>query len=112
MRIPSSDGVSVVVHDLDGTGRAILLSHATGFHGHCYAPLAAELADRFHSFAIDYRGHGATAAPTGWDVSWDGYGDDAHTVAAALAPSGGLIGFGHSMGGTALLMAAHRQPGL
>jgi pimeloyl-ACP methyl ester carboxylesterase len=100
------------VHDLDGMGPAILLSHATGFHGHCYAPLAAELADRFHSFAIDYRGHGATAAPGDWDVRWEGYGDDALAVARALAPSGGLIGFGHSMGGTALLMAAHRQPGL
>jgi pimeloyl-ACP methyl ester carboxylesterase len=30
----------------------------------------------------------------------------------SLAPGGGLIGFGHSMGGSALLMAAHRDPTL
>ncbi len=112
MRIPSSDGVDVVVHDLGGTGQAILLSHATGFHGRCYEPLAAELADRFHSYAVDYRGHGATAAPHDWDVNWEAYGDDALAVARSLAPSGGLVGFGHSMGGTALLMAAHRDPEL
>ncbi len=31
---------------------------------------------------------------------------------ASLLANGGLTGFGHSMGGTALLMAAHREPEL
>jgi pimeloyl-ACP methyl ester carboxylesterase len=110
MRVPSSDSVEVVVHDLHGTGRTLLLSHATGFHGHCYVPMAEALADRYHSYALDYRGHGDTAAPHDWPVDWERYGDDATAVAAALAPEGGLAAFGHSMGGACLLMAAHRDP--
>lgn len=112
MRVPSSDGVQVAVHDLGGTGRHLLFSHATGFHGHCYVPVANLLADRFHSFALDYRGHGETAAPPDWQVVWERYGDDAVAAARAVAPDGGLIAFGHSMGGAGLLMAAHREPGL
>ncbi|TVR24775.1 MAG: alpha/beta hydrolase [Ilumatobacter sp.] len=112
MRVLSSDEVEVVVHDLGGTGRPLLLSHATGFHGHCHAPMADVLADRFHSFALDYRGHGLTERPHDWQVDWNRYGDDALAAARAVAPDGGLVAFGHSMGGAGLLMAAHRDPGL
>ena len=111
-RVESSDGVAVAVHDLGGRGPALLISHATGFHAHTYLPMAEALADRFHTFALDYRGHGDTPAPPGWVVEWRRYGDDASAVAHAIAPEGGLIGFGHSMGGSALLMAAQRDPSL
>jgi pimeloyl-ACP methyl ester carboxylesterase len=104
--------VSVAVHDLGGEGPPLLLSHATGFHGYCYLPIADALSDRFTSFALDYRGHGDTARPDDWQVDWERYGDDALAVARAVAPDGGLVGFGHSMGGACLLMAAHRDPGL
>lgn len=109
MRVVSSDGVEVAVHDLGGSGPTLLISHATGFHGRCYAPMAAELGDRFHSVAFDYRGHGDTPRPPG-DVDWERYGDDAEAMAAALDPP--VHAFGHSMGGACLLMAAHRNPGL
>lgn len=112
MRVPSSDHVSVAVHELGGDGPPLLFSHATGFHGYCYLPVADELADAFTTYAIDYRGHGDTARPDDWDVDWTHYGDDAEAVSTALAPAGGLVGFGHSMGGAALLMAAHRRPEL
>jgi pimeloyl-ACP methyl ester carboxylesterase len=45
-------------------------------------------------------------------VDWSHFGDDAVAVAETIAPDGGLVGFGHSMGGAALLMAAHRRPEL
>lgn len=114
----SSDGVSVAIHDL--AGRAphpiVLLAHATGFHGHAYLPIAKALAPRFHSWGMDSRGHGDTPLPAGWTVSWEGYGDDAFAAASALAElpggAGGIVGFGHSMGGSALVMAAARQPSL
>lgn len=112
MRVASSDHVSVAVHEFGGAGRPLLLSHATGFHGYCYLPIADELSDEFASFALDYRGHGDTARPDDWQVDWDRYGDDALAAARAVAPDGGLVGFGHSMGGAGLLMAAHREPGL
>ena len=112
MRVPSSDHVSIAVHEFGGQGRPLLFSHATGFHGYCYLPVADELTDRFEVFAIDHRGHGATARPDDWAVDWTRYGDDATAVVEAIAPSGGLVGFGHSMGGAALLMAAARRPDL
>lgn len=108
----SSDHVSVAIHEFGGSGRPLLFSHATGFHGYCYLPIADRLADDFTSYALDYRGHGSTPRPDDWQVDWDRYGDDALVAARAVAPDGGLIGFGHSMGGAGLLMAAHRDPGL
>jgi pimeloyl-ACP methyl ester carboxylesterase len=112
VRAASSDHVSVAIHEFGGTGRPLLMSHATGFHGYCYLPIADELSDTFTSFALDYRGHGDTARPDDWHVVWDRYGDDALAAARAVAPDGGLVGFGHSMGGAGLLMAAHRDPEL
>lgn len=115
----SSDGVSVAIHEFGGDGPPLLFSHATGFHGYCYLPVADRLDDRFTSCALDYRGHGSTPRPAGladddptWALDWSGYGDDAEAVATTIAPNGGLTGFGHSMGATALLIAAHRRPDL
>jgi pimeloyl-ACP methyl ester carboxylesterase len=112
-RVPSSDGVEVAVHEFGGALDAppLLLSHATGFHAHCYQPAAVRLAEHFRVYALDHRGHGETAAPDRWRVDWAGFGDDALNAARSVAPHGGLVGVGHSMGGAALLMAAHRDPG-
>lgn len=116
MQVLSSDGVAVEVHDLGGVGPVLLMSHATGFHGRVWAPVAAHLTHRFHCYALDYRGHGDTAAPEGWEVDWQGYGDDATAVATELhghgADAAPILGVGHSMGGACLLMAAHRRPDL
>jgi pimeloyl-ACP methyl ester carboxylesterase len=109
MTVRSTDGVELAVHDLGGEGPVLLVSHATGFHGRCYLPLATHLATRFHSVSFDYRGHGDTPAPE-QPVDWERYGDDAVAMAASLG--GPVVAFGHSMGGACLLMAAHRQPDL
>ena len=109
MRVVSSGGVELAVHDLGGNGPTLLISHATGFHGRCYIPLAAALADRYHGIAFDYRGHGDTLHPAE-EVDWERYGDDAEAMAAVLDPP--VVAFGHSMGGACLLMAARRNPGL
>ena len=113
MRVPSTDGVEVVVHDLGGSGPLVLMSHATGFHGYAWRPVADFLAPGgFHCVALDYRGHGDTLAPADWEVAWNGYGDDATAVAEACAEPGGIVGVGHSMGGAGLMMAAARRAGL
>ncbi len=114
MLVTSTDGVELAVHDLGGTGPLLLMSHATGFHGRCYEPLAHALADRFHSVAFDYRGHGDTPRPAG-PVDWQRYGDDAVAMARwAVEQNAGrpIDAFGHSMGGACLLMAASREPDL
>ena len=110
VRLPSTDGVKLAVHDLGGDGPALLLAHATGFCGPVLAPLAALLADRFHCWAYDARGHGDTATPAGLDWNWSSFADDALAVVDGL----GLDrphGFGHSAGGAALLDAEARRPG-
>ena len=112
VRVSSTDHVSVSIQEFGGHGQPLLLAHATGFHGYCYLPMADALTDRFTVYALDYRGHGDTARPDDWQVDWSGYGDDALAAARAIAPAGGLVGFGHSMGATGLLMAAHRDPEL
>ena len=84
MHVQSTLGVQIAVHDLGGTGERLLVSHATGFHGRCYEPMAAALAHRFHSVAFDYRGHGDTPRPDG-PVDWERYGDDAEAMARWMA---------------------------
>ena len=114
IRVPSSHGVQVALHDFGGQGRTLLLSHATGFHGHCYVPISQALASDARSYALDYRGHGLTATAPDWETDWEAYGDDVTAVAEHLRALSDrpLIGFGHSMGGAGLLMAAYRNPEL
>ncbi|MCE2513239.1 MAG: alpha/beta hydrolase [Acidimicrobiia bacterium] len=95
---------------MGGSGPDLLVCHATGFHGLAYRPLAQCLADRFRVWALDFRGHGLSGAAPDGDYAWSGMGAD---VAACVAAIGGerLYGFGHSMGGAALLLAERSQPG-
>ncbi|HUY63608.1 MAG TPA: alpha/beta hydrolase [Acidimicrobiales bacterium] len=106
----SSDGVDVAFYDLGGHGPALLLMHATGFCGPALAPMAGELSDRFRSVAVDERAHGRSAPPTDGDFSWSGFALDALAVVDEL----GLeqpVGFGHSCGAAALLLAEQARPG-
>ncbi|HEU4840240.1 MAG TPA: alpha/beta fold hydrolase [Ilumatobacteraceae bacterium] len=118
LRVPSTDGVSVAIHELAGSAGhpIVLVAHATGFHGHAYLPIAKRLAPRWHTYGMDFRGHGDTPLPASGAVSWAGFGEDARAAATTLAAlpggEGGIVGFGHSMGGAGLLMAAAAVPGL
>lgn len=114
LHIPTTDGIDLAVHEMAGDPSLppLLISHATGFHARCYAPVADALADRFHVFGIDHRGHGDSTVASEWKVDWSRFGDDTRLTAEAIAPDDGLVGVGHSMGGAALLMAAHARPGL
>jgi pimeloyl-ACP methyl ester carboxylesterase len=115
VRVPSSDQVSVALHDLGGDGPPLLLAHATGFHGRVWAPLAAHLGADAHGWALDFRGHGDSGAPGSGSYSWSGMADDVLAVVDHLAAAGGdvagLRAVGHSMGGAALLLAEQRRPG-
>lgn len=102
----------LAVHDLGGNGDEILLiAHATGFLGRVYRAFAEQLHDRLRVFAIDMRGHGDSDTPDRpEDFAWLGVADD---IAAAVDHIGAstLHGFGHSMGGAALLEVERRRPG-
>jgi len=104
----------IAVHELAGDSRSapLLISHATGFHAHAYLALARRLADRFHVFGIDHRGHGVSPSPSGDTIDWADCGADTAAVGRSIAPAGGLVGVGHSMGGATLLLAARLDPSL
>jgi pimeloyl-ACP methyl ester carboxylesterase len=117
VRVASTNGVTLAVHDLGGTGATLLLCHATGFHGLVMAPLAMALSSRFRVFALDFRGHGRSDRPSGTGgYPWSGFGDDVLATVDALpdqpgAGPGSLLGVGHSMGGAALFLAEQSRPG-
>lgn len=113
--IPSVDGLTIAVHDFGGEGPPVLLSHATGFHAHCFEPMAAVLSPTHRCMGLDHRGYGDSENIDPAGVEWMPYGNDALAAARHLsAASGGapVVGVGHSMGGASLLMAALREPQL
>lgn len=113
--IESADGTQVALHDFGGQGAPLLVSHATGFHAHCYEPIAAALAGRHHVWGLDHRGFGDAEGIDPADVEWSKYGEDALAAAREVSRSHGgarVVGFGHSMGGATLLMAAQNEPSL
>ena len=109
--VRSGDGVNLKLRMMGGSGPDLLVCHATGFHGLAYRPLAQCLKEHFRVWALDFRGHGASGAAPDGDYAWSGMGVD---VAACAAEIGGdrLYGFGHSMGGAALLLAERSTPGM
>lgn len=113
VRVPSGDA-RIAIHEFGGASSLppLVISHATGFHAHAYRALAGCLADRFHVWGLDHRGHGVTASPDGDAIDWADCGADTAAVGRVLAPNGGLVGVGHSMGAATLLLAARRDPRL
>ena len=115
LRLPSTDGVTLAVHDLGGHGPPLVMAHATGFCGPVLAPLAASLAGAFHCWAFDERGHGDTDWPAGLDWKWSSFADDVLAVVDGLRRSDATLdrpyAFGHSCGGAAVLDAEARRPG-
>ena len=111
LELTSDDGTQLMLHRLGGSGPALLICHATGFHGRAYLPLAHSFAQHFTVWAIDMRAHGAAGAPINGDFSWQRMGED---VLAAIDTLGGspLHAFGHSMGGAAILLAEIARPGI
>ena len=90
-------------------------AHATGMHAGLYARLLAPLAGRFRIIASDARGHGRTAAidprpPEGELVEWEDFGADTLAITAAVDANAPWILAGHSMGGSASLLAASTAP--
>lgn len=113
--IDSIDGVTIAMHDFGGQGSPVLVSHATGFHAHCWEPVASRLATHHHVVGLDHRGYGDAATVDPTTINWRSYGDDALAAARWLSAQHGgapVVGVGHSMGGASLLMAAHREPQL
>lgn len=137
-RCPSSQGVSLAVHELGAdisdagppaglTSRpTIIFCHATGLHGQTWAPVADELGklaepdeptSNFRCLAVDFRGHGYSQTPEGVSFSWEQVTEDLLAVAEAVSPDlhpdpHPLYAVGHSMGAAAIVHAQRSSPGL
>jgi pimeloyl-ACP methyl ester carboxylesterase len=91
---------------------AVMLSHATGFHGRCFDPVVQSLHADYACTSFDFRGFGDSLLVQDWSVAWQGYCDDALAIARSLQNKNQIIAVGHSMGATALVMAALIEPEL
>jgi len=109
--IPSSGGAVVALHYFGGEGPPLILCHATGFHGHCYRPMLPQLTKHFEVWTLDFRGHGASTIADDDTFAWSGYGDDLVAVIDHLGVDS-ISAFGHSMGGTAIMLAEQQRPGI
>jgi pimeloyl-ACP methyl ester carboxylesterase len=110
MQVQSTDGVTVALHDLGGSGPPLIVCHATGFCAGAYGPLAERLAGERHVWALDFRGHGDSTFPDGDRYDWQGAADDLQAVLAELTDEP-IDSIGHSMGGAALMLVEARAPG-
>jgi pimeloyl-ACP methyl ester carboxylesterase len=108
-KVESNDGSQIAGYELGGTGDTLLVAHATGLCGAMYQLLADHLTDRFRVVAFDFRGHGDSNATPDLDYGWERMAEDVAAVTEHI-DGGPLHGFGHSMGGAALLLAERNAP--
>ena len=89
----------------------LVFSHANGFNAATYRSILAPLASSFRILAPDLRGHGRTRLPTPMQGrrDWSDHRDDLLALLDAF-PGPPVVLAGHSMGGTASLLAAARRP--
>jgi pimeloyl-ACP methyl ester carboxylesterase len=108
--VSTADGLTLASYDLGGDGDPLLLVHATSFHAHVFLPMLDRLRSTFHCYAFDLPAHGASPPPSDGNFNWR------RLAGATLAVAEGFgldtpVGFGHSCGGAALVMAEQDQPG-
>ncbi len=109
-RCTTPDGVGIAAYDFGGSGRDLLLVHATGFCAAVLGPLVRGLADSYHCWGLDLRAHGRSERPADGNFSWSGFTTDVLTVIGHLGLERPLA-FGHSCGGAAILLAEEARPG-
>lgn len=85
----------------------VIFSHANGFNAATYRSILAPLASSFRILAPDLRGHGRSTLPTVIEGrrDWRDHRDDLLALLEAFSGPPVVLA-GHSMGGTASLLAA------
>lgn len=109
-RTISANGVEVVVAEYPLPGRpALVLLHGIGSRGESWWPVADALAEQFHLYQVDLRGHGASAKPeSGYQMAT--LVADLDAVLDALGLDRPLV-MGHSLGALITLLWASEHPG-
>lgn len=85
----------------------LVLLHALGPDAKDWDEVALALAEQYHVFALDQRGHGESARPGTY--SFEAMRDDLKAFVDALALNRFTL-IGHSMGGTVSFLFAERWP--
>lgn len=112
VRLTADDGVELVVYHLGGDGPPVMLTHATGFHAHCWQPLATVLTADYSVWALDQRGHGASGKAADGRYPWTRFAADLRFVLDELSTPGQVWrAGGHSMGGAVALLVEAAHPG-
>lgn len=101
------NGAKIAYWEQPGAEPAIVLCHATSFHGRCWDRVTARIAGQ-RSIAMDLRGHGLSAKPAP-PIPWRDFGMDVAALCRQLGLRG-AIGVGHSMGGHSVTLAAALAP--
>jgi pimeloyl-ACP methyl ester carboxylesterase len=116
LTVPVADrwgGGDMAVLDFGDPKRPVdlIFCHANGFNAATYRSILAPLASSLRILAPDLRGHGATRLPTPTEgrLSWHDHRDDLVALLDAF-PGPPVVLAGHSMGGTACLLAAAERP--
>jgi pimeloyl-ACP methyl ester carboxylesterase len=95
----------------DASAPAILVLHGGNQSAHSWDLVNLHLADRYHVFALDQRGHGDSEWNRAADYSIDAMSRDAEAFLEAQQIEKPVI-FGHSMGGMVTMSLALRRPEL
>ena len=94
--------------DFGGSGKELVFLHANGYPPDCYRPLLSRLSEKYHVTAMVQRPLWPRSKPEKLD-DWRPLTDD-FLGFLDTHHSAPLVCVGHSMGGTALLRAALREP--
>lgn len=109
-RTVTVNGVEVAVTEYPRPDRpALVLLHGIGSRGESWWPVADALAEQFHLYQVDLRGHGASAKPeSGYQMAT--LVADLDAVLEALGLQRPLV-MGHSLGALITLLWASEHPG-
>lgn len=104
----ASNGITLHVEEQGQGDLALVFLHYWGGSARTWKHVAAELATRFHTFAIDQRGWGQSEAPASGYALAD-LAADAEGIVEALTLHRYVL-VGHSMGGKVAQLMASRHP--
>ena len=96
--------------DFGGDGPPAVFLHGTGLHAWMWKPYGAALGERYRVLALDQRGHG-DSVKSHISFDWNEFADDLARFIESLHLDAPLC-VGHSMGGTIIVLAEGRHPGL
>jgi pimeloyl-ACP methyl ester carboxylesterase len=105
----SVNGISLHLHDSQGSGPPVLFLHGFLDTGFSYARVVGELGNEVRALCLDWRGHGGSrAVPEGMSFHQLDHLKDLAKVVAALQP---VMIVAHSMGATVAYLYAAASPG-